>query len=354
MGRFFFTVLLYLIYSTAHGHLLVLEVESLNDTLEHAADVTHIGCRGFEDQCVLLHGENFLYDEYNYFKGYLPQSKVVNMSLGFQRPRPQAGHHEYFSDGPSFAEQLDHYNERTEVFKEMINSHPQSLFVAAAGNGFNLGIFWSLGVPLSPTYAVFPALYQKPNLVKVASINAPSLDWEQLETYELTDYSNFSLNHVELAAPVEPNAQGEPLSGTSFAAPYVSRIAFELMSLYPELSPEQLIEILIKSSYVINIDRAIEVSLDQVVNGELSMVTRLESARNKRDRDAILQEIGPILLVKSGGPLLTEVARQCAANYFQSTPPSINSACLDAQNSLLGLSEQRAEKLQRLWNLREL
>jgi hypothetical protein len=120
------------------------------------------------------------------------------------------------------------------------------------------------------------------------------------------------------------------------------------------LTPERLIEILIKSSYVINIDRAIEVSLDQVVNGELSMVTRLESASSKRDRDAILQEIGPILLVKSGGPLLTEVARECAANYFQSKAPSINSACLDAQNSLLGLSEQRAEKLQRLWNLREL
>ncbi len=353
MGKSFLFLIIILFQVHSWGKLLILEVETLNDNLEHAQDVSHIACRDIKpDECVLLKGEKFLFEEYQIFQDFLPQAKVANMSLGFQLPVASAGHHEYESDAPSYSEQLEEYHERTEVFAEMIDSYPQTLFVAAAGNGYNLGIFWSLGMPLSEQYPIYPAYYKQDNLITVTSLVSKQVTTSDVEKHIIADYANFSLLHVELAAPVEDNLNGEEIRGTSFSAPYVSRLAYRLMKRNPNLSPLEIKEILMKSAFIVEIDRALEVTLDWIEKGPESMIGRLELASNLKERNSILQEIGPIMMVKSGGPLVEEVAELCEAVYRKNRE-SITDSCLIAQQKIFGFNASRLNKTQQLWQMRQ-
>ena len=353
MGRLVVFLLLFLFQIHTWASLLILEVETLNDTLEHAQDVSHIACRDLDpDQCVLLQGEKFLFAEYQNFQEFLPQAKVANMSLGFQHPVSNSNHHDGGDDGPTYSDQLDEYLERSKVFKEMITSYPNTLFVAASGNGYNLKVLWTDGVPLSSRFPMSPAFYQMNNLVSVSSLNTDRISYSEIDNYKIADYANYSLLNVELAAPVEKNSKGEEIRGTSFAAPYVSRLAHRLMLRNPNLSPLEVKELLMKSSFIIQIDRALEVTQDWLDKGSESMIARLESADNLVDRENALQEIGPIMLVKSGGPLVEEVAEICEI-LNRETGLSIEKSCLLAQQKVFGFNLSHIKKIQRLWQMRQ-
>lgn len=110
-----------------------------------------------------------------------------------------------------------------------IRKHPDMLFVVAAGNNGKDNDH----VP------VYPASYPEDNILSVASWNA--------EEGRLALNSNFGLYSVDVAAPgVDilssiPLARRQKTSGTSMAAPYVTRIAARLKYRHPEWSPQQII-----------------------------------------------------------------------------------------------------------------
>lgn len=131
--------------------------------------------------------------------------RIINVSLG----------------GPSFSQS---------VFRTLAEAQNRDvLIVAAAGNdGLNSDLF--------PFY---PANYNLGNIISVASMNRFD---------QLSGFSNFGLNNVDIAAPGEETystnigaddayTMGE---GTSFAAPYVSGVGVLLLSEFPELNVSEL------------------------------------------------------------------------------------------------------------------
>lgn len=342
-----------LFFQISWASLLVLEVQDENlDT--HAADVSDIACRYFPGDCVLQFAVSFSRAEYVLLKPFVESARVVNLSLGYQKPKQASSPHEL---GPTedYEALLNLYSEQMDVFDDMFVNHSQTLFVIAAGNGINMAGFSTGGVPLSKKYALQPAVSAYSNTIKVASVNRVGfVGTDDAESAEIMDYSNYSLTAVDVAAPVELNVHGELLRGTSFAAPYVSRLAHKILNQYPNIKPQQMIEILIKSSFVVNLERAIEISQDYRDHGDESLWGRLEKkAKGLKEREALLKEIGPILLVKSGG-VVVEASAQMCARLFMEEQQTIESACLKAQQDIFALNDQRQHQLRQLWRLREI
>lgn len=149
--------------------------------------------------------------------------KIINMSFG--------------SAFPTVAD-ADGY-EDWEPLKQSIKDHPEILFVIAAGNAFH-------GKPNdNDKNQVPPASFNFPNVITVGSVDASG---------NLAAESNYGKKAVTIGAlgvNVESSAVGGgkiKLSGTSMAAPQVSRVASKILALDPSLTPVEVIEIIKKSS----------------------------------------------------------------------------------------------------------
>lgn len=100
-------------------------------------------------------------------------------------------------------------------------------FVAAAGNSSGN----------SDVEPIYPATYDVPNVISVASINKKGL---------LSAFSNYGPNSVDIAAPGEDIWSTIifnlylPSGGTSMAAPHVAGIAALVQSRYPNFTPAQI------------------------------------------------------------------------------------------------------------------
>ena len=134
------------------------------------------------------------------------------------------------------------------------------LFVAAAGNdGTN-----------NDTQPMYPAAYNLPNVIAVAASDKEDM---------LTDYSNFGVNSVHLAAPGDaiwstvPDSKYEVNSGTSMACPHVAGAAALLKSYKPELTAVQIKQLLLQS-----VDKLPDYADKIASGGRLNVARALELA----------------------------------------------------------------------------
>lgn len=121
-------------------------------------------------------------------------------------------------------------------FRQAALAHPEMLFIVAAGNE-------SLNIDITPTY---PAGFEIPNMIVVASVNS------QGEFSE--SFSNYGPNHVHVAAFGESVTAAKAgggtsvVSGTSFAAPQVTRLAAKILMNQRGLSTEELKKNILKNA----------------------------------------------------------------------------------------------------------
>ena len=185
-------------------------VFNMSETFDHGTHVAGIASQGTSDISILplRHPGSEKARYYDSIElAYKRGSRIVNISLG--------------SDDKDYWRSLS----------KAIEDHPDMLFVVSAGNaGDNLDN--------SPHY---PAAYDHPNMLVVAAVN---------ENNNLSDFSNYSKAKVDLAAPGEDIDSLEPgnirgkKSGTSMAAPYVTRVAAKVKFINPALTPRQIISII--------------------------------------------------------------------------------------------------------------
>lgn len=114
------------------------------------------------------------------------------------------------------------------------------LIVAAAGNE-------SSNIDSAKSNAYYPASYNMPNIISVAaySFNGKGLD--------LIQSSNFGPLSVDIAAPgfrimSASNQDKDVMTGTSQATAFVTGVAALIKSMYPQLKPEEIKNIIISSA----------------------------------------------------------------------------------------------------------
>lgn len=377
--------------------ILVLEHQDFDTEAKHGEKVTSIACKDDPSNCILQYSESLVYledfkmhedspspyDSKDFFKEVnlnLQNSTVVNISIGFQNmtlsSRSKIKHEDGISlikkDFSSTTEdkekakllelleihkkkyqdlidQENSFKPRVDGFVNLVNNNPKHLFVIASGNGAILSSSSPVnvgGVGLShdkSKYKVYPAMIDLDNTIKVAAID---------ENNNIAKYSNYSLDLVDVAANVEESPLSkEPLSGTSYATPKVSRIADKILKINPSLTPKQVKEIIIKTCDVKNIEAAIKASIDLNINKKESKAYQAMYNRKRRVRNKLQKELGSILLVKSGGTVNEANALECA-KLFKTSGLSIESTCLKVHRKI----QQKAyiQKLKVLWSTRNL
>ena len=118
---------------------------------------------------------------------------------------------------------------------QYIGEHYGVLVVAAAGNDFQ---------EISDTVKVYPASYQSPNLLVVASTSS---------TGAMSYFSNYGKKYVHVAAPGSMilstylDSDYSFLSGTSMACPTTVGVAAQILSQKPDLNPVQLKNLIMDS-----------------------------------------------------------------------------------------------------------
>jgi hypothetical protein len=348
--------------ASAFSKVLVYEYGLEGDGDNHGLLVTQIACRNLDVECETFYSAELSSEDLLIIDRDLSPGDVINMSFAFQRPeQPSSGPftRNYrggeASQDPQqvYREALEKFEEDRDLFETVINDNPESLFVAAAGNGFSMMGMSTQGVPLD-IYKVFPAFMDLENLITVSSLDDTSVDVQRRRDYRIMDYANYSINLVDVAAPVELTDSGESLRGTSFAAPYVARISKQIVESY-NFSPSLVKSILLKSAFIENLDRTIELSREYVENRRDSIIDRIQNERTRREREEMRAEIADVMLIKSGGALVSSVALTCAENYYQASGVmTVAQACLMAHEIELSADQERLSKLRDFWEIRNI
>src|SRR5690348_1842102 len=126
-----------------------------------------------------------------------------------------------------------------QTLSDAITSHPNTLFVVAAGNGGSDG--WGDDNDVTPTY---PCALPMDNILCVGATD---------ESDQITDFSNYGHQSVDLFAPganILSSVCGggyEYWDGTSMATPEVTGTAADVLALVPSLTTAQLKHVLMST-----------------------------------------------------------------------------------------------------------
>jgi subtilisin family serine protease len=175
----------------------------------------------------------------------------------------------------------------TEAVKAAIKLAGDSgiLVVAASGNGDNFG----LGVDNDKT-PHYPSSYDLSNILAVGSVRTDDA---------LTRYSNYGFESVDvvtvggfsdrisgpaglLSSAYIANPSGiltQPLAGTSMASPVAAGVAALILSIAPDLSPSEVIELMMVTSRKVGILGA-KVKSGAVLDAEAAVLSILNSRLN--------------------------------------------------------------------------
>ncbi|MFW5921388.1 MAG: S8 family peptidase, partial [Polyangiales bacterium] len=165
--------------------------------------------------------------------------QVVNASIGFSSDYQEA-QLRYESDKYETEEQVEERAEhiqdhRREIWKELFEACPDTLFVVAAGNS-NRDVV---------EYGDLPADMDYPNVVSIGAVT---------EHGEWASFTNSNPEQVRLfdhgvAVPsVVPDGEEVPLSGTSMASPNAANLAAKILAVNPDLEPQKVVEIMLETA----------------------------------------------------------------------------------------------------------
>lgn len=183
------------------------------------------------------------------------QIDVVNLSMWF---RIQDGGRLHLTDP------LDLFQEAREALRQLLVSRPATLFVIAAGNGRHNWLS-SHAINLSaPGNRHYPVGFEGDNLLKVGALATAELKAEDLVSYEMAPWSNYSIQWVDILAPGQ-NLNGgltgggmqDNATGTSFATPYLVNRLMEVAEQAPEVSDLTLKEIALKTAFIPSVRSAL-------------------------------------------------------------------------------------------------
>jgi subtilisin family serine protease len=154
-------------------------------------------------------------------------ARIINISMGTLTPES------FLESGKE--ENQNPARQSWQGLERAIKDFPDMLFVCAAGND---------GVD-SDTTPHYPSSFEYDNVLSVAAVDKNNV---------LASFSNFGTKTVDIAAPgvdiasLTPGGEVGIKSGTSMAAPYISRVAGKIKHINPELSPREIIEIIAKTA----------------------------------------------------------------------------------------------------------
>lgn len=176
------------------------------------------------------------------------QIGLVNMSLSFAQKR-----------SPHLSWR-DSFGAAKNAITQTIQDNPETLFIAASGNG-RFGGFTYDAVNLNSS-AHYPASIRLQNLFSVGAINSSEIKVEKLPEYRMTYFSNYSIRNVDILAPGVGVKSGRvgggygPASGTSFSSPYIMNQVMKLSNIAPHLSYIQIKELMMKTVYIPSVEKA--------------------------------------------------------------------------------------------------
>ena len=222
-------------------------------------------------------------------------ARVVNLSLG--------------GDAPSLLELT------------VIRSHPDTLFVAAAGND-------GRDADAGPKY---PCAYDEPNVMCVGA---------EARDGTATPFSNTGARNVDLFAPGEqivstwPGGGYRYASGTSMATPFVAAAAAALLEHDPSLTPAQVRQRLIDTS---DPDPALA---GKAVGGVLDVARALD-----------VRQVDVPTPAAPAPSDATQVPSSAAAAGTASAPPSIGAARRAVLSGMRLVADARTRSLRLHWHL---
>ncbi len=151
--------------------------------------------------------------------------------------------------------------QRPHQLDQLIRNTPHTLHVAAAGNGapingkgFNVDRY-------RQEKGLVPVMLPHDNLLVVGALETDRLEFQNLPTYRLADFSNVGELSVDILAPGSmlcgARMGGGTVceSGTSFAAPYLlNHGVLSVAEANPNLTIHEIKEILMKTAYIPDLD----------------------------------------------------------------------------------------------------
>lgn len=223
--------------------------------------------------------------------------RVINASWGANEALAAGMFKAKFPEMPpeSYAQLAKYYMTKAEkVYAYLPENSPDALWVIAAGNdGSN-----------NDEIIDWPANLRYPNTISVAAVDGNNL---------LAKFSNYGLEKVDVAAPgvqIEstiPMDSYTRMSGTSMAAPYVTKVSSLVVAANPSLKPEDVRKILmgtvdkkgylankVKSGGIVNLKRAVaaaeatlENAIEEAITKSFEMVPRVKAGSYKGDGFAL-------------------------------------------------------------------